>query len=262
MEFTISDQTKATQFSFLFQNIRVFTDTINFVCENDKLFIQSMDSANVLLFEVKIQKDWFNEYKVETNVNIGINTAILSKLLSVREKGHTLRFILESSDKLDISFTSEDKNVYNKDFTIPLVDLESELLGIEEKDTSAQFSMPSANFQNIVQQLRMFGDSLSIKCDENAIKLGSQSQDSGEMEVNIDINDLHEFEIIPDLELKLNFTLHYLANISQFSKVSKDVELRFIENFPLQIVYYLDGTDHQLENSISFYLAPQFDNDA
>ena len=63
MEFTISDQTKATQFSFLFQNIRVFTDTINFVCENDKLFIQSMDSANVLLFEVKIQKEdtmrWF-----------------------------------------------------------------------------------------------------------------------------------------------------------------------------------------------------------
>ena len=28
-----------------------------------------------------------------------------------------------------------------------------------------------------------------------------QSQDIGEMEVNIDINDLHEFEIVPDLEL-------------------------------------------------------------
>lgn len=262
MEFTISDQAKASQFAFLFQNIRVFTETINFVCESDHMFVQSMDSANVMLFEVKIQKDWFDEYKVESNINIGINTAILSKLLSVREKGHTLQFMHSSSDsdKLDISFTSEDKNVYNKDFTIPLVELESSLLGIEEQDSNAQFSMPSANFQNIINQLRMFGDCLSIKCDENAIKLGSQSQDIGEMEVNIDINDLHEFEIVPDLELNLNFTLHYLANISQFSKVSKDVELRFIENFPMQIVYYLDENEHQLENSISFFLAPQIDN--
>ena len=262
MEFIISDQTKAAQFSFLFQNIRVFTDTINFVCENDKLFIQSMDSANVMLFEIKIQKEWFDEYKVESNINIGINTAILSKLLSVREKGHTLRFTHELSDKLDISFTSQDKNVYNKDFTIPLVELDSNILAIDEKETTAQFSMPSANFQNIVQQLRMFGDSLSIKCDENSIKLGSESQGIGEMEVNIDINDLHEFEIVPDEQLNLNFTLHYLANISQFSKVSKDVEIRFIEGFPMQIIYYLDGSDQQLKNSISFYLAPQFDNDS
>ena len=36
--------------------------------------------------------------------------------------------------------------------------------------------MPSANFQNIINQLRMFGDCLSIKCDESAIKLGSKSR--------------------------------------------------------------------------------------
>ena len=35
--------------------------------------------------------------------------------------------ISTDADKLDISFTSEDKNVYNKDFTIPLVELETSL---------------------------------------------------------------------------------------------------------------------------------------
>ena len=76
------------------------------------------------------------------------------------------------------------------------------------------------------------------------------------------LHDLHEFEIVPDEQLNLNFFLQNLANISQFSKVSKDVEIRFIEGFPMQIIYYLDGSDQQLKNSISFYLAPQFDNDS
>jgi proliferating cell nuclear antigen PCNA len=262
MKLKITSDEKASAFAFLFQNLRLFTEGVDFVIGPDGIFIQSMDSANVMLFEIKIKKDWFCEYDVSEQVNLGINTSILSKILGVREKKHiiTIEFDNSRNDNLDISFTSEDKNIYNKEFTIPLVDIEHSLLQVTQQDSHAQFSMPSANLNSIIQQLKLFGDSLNIICNENYIKLGSKSVDMGKMDVNIDINDLHEFEIVENLELKFQFTLNYLSNICQFSKVAKDVEIQLTDSFPMKIVYYLDN-ENSNSNSISFYLAPQINDD-
>ena len=259
MQFTIRDEQTASKFSFLLQNLKIFAETINFVFQPGYLYIQSMDKAHVMLFEINLEKSSFDEYDVAENVTIGLNTNILSKLLSIREKGHSIHFSKSKSDTIDISFHSDDKNIYNKDFTIPLVDIDYEQMQIPKSEDTAEFALPSLKFHNIIQQLKLFGENGSIYCDEQVIKLGSNSLDSGNMEVNIDINDISEYSIDEGAKVELSFTLLYLSNISLFNKLSKEIHIYLIENNPIRITYYFND-DNNTMNSISLYLAPSLDN--
>ena len=73
-------------------------------------------------------------------------------------------------------------------------------------------------------------------------------------------NDLNEYSITEDMELKTSYTLNYLNNISSFSKLTKNVFIHITEDFPIKIVYYLDDTEDK-DKSLCFYLAPMIDND-
>jgi proliferating cell nuclear antigen PCNA len=261
MFFTIQNEFKASNFSFLFQNLKTFTDNLSISFNKNKLYFQSTDSANITIFELNIVNDWFDEFDVNTDVSIGINTNILAKILSTREKGHTIKFEYNENhpDNLSIYFDSNNKEILKREFEIPLVDIEVELMQIPEQETNADIQLSSVNFSNVISQLKLFGDYATIKCNEEIIEFTSHSVETGKMKVNIDINDLNEYSITEDMELNMSYTLNYLNNISTFSKLTKNVFIHITEDFPIKIIYYLDDTEDK-EKSLCFYLAPMIDN--
>ncbi len=99
----------------------------------------------------------------------------------------------------------------------------------------------------------MFGENMDIDCSEDKIVLYSSSQDSGKMSVEIKIDDLNSFSIDEGERLEMSFSLPYLYNISQFHKITKEVELKFKRDYPVQVVYNLGADDAALR----FYLAPK-----
>jgi proliferating cell nuclear antigen len=265
MNIIINNIQKAECFAAIFQHIKLMTDNINMMFEKDRLYVQSMDSARVSIFEIIIPSTWFDVYTVETQVNLGLNSAILYKILNARDKQQSMQieYDPDNDDKLSIHYTSPDTSELNKDncfdkhFELPLVDIETELLAIVELDYQAEISFPSTYFASIINQLKMFGDTMEIECSEEKIVLYATSVESGKMCVEIKIDDLTAFSILEGEEMKLSFSLMYLHNICMYNKLAKDIELKISTNYPMRIDYDLgEGA------KIVYFLAPKMsDND-
>jgi proliferating cell nuclear antigen PCNA len=260
---TITDQQKAEIFSGIFQHIKLFTDQINLIFEKDRLYIQSMDACRISIFEVFLPATWFSTYEhtLATSCTIGLNSNTLYKILGTRDKGQdiAIRFDSEFDDKLYLDFTSNNKALYDKNFEMCLIDIDCELMAIPETPSSAEFSIPSANFANIVGQLKLFGDSIDIVCNESDIMLTALSVESGKMAVKIEIDDLNEFSIDEGAELTMSFSLANLNNACAYSKIAKVMQIHLTENFPMKIIFWLGDVDGPAK--LVFYLAPKINDD-
>jgi proliferating cell nuclear antigen PCNA len=261
MNITIKNSEKADKFAYIFQNMKLFTEQINILFEEKRVYIQAMDTARVSIFEVEIDSTWFDVYTKTNNANIclGLNSTLFFKILNTRDKSQEVNILFntEDSDQLEIHFHSENKAIFDKYFVIPLMNIEEELLAIPENDTQAEISINAANFANIISQLKMFGDTLDISCSEEKILFCSNSIESGKMTVEINIDDIDEFSINEGETVNLSFSLAHLNNICTYHKISKDVEIKWINEYPMQIIYKIDNSLVKLQ----FYLAPKFNED-
>ena len=143
---------------------------------------------------------------------------------------------------------------FDKHFEVALMDIESEIMQIPETEYQAEFSIGSTVFANIINQLKLFGDSLDIKCNEEKIELCSNSMEQGKMSVEIQMDDLTSFVIDEGGELQLSFSLTFMHNICLYNKISKEMEVKIGADYPMKIVYQLPGHD---DAKMVFFLAPK-----
>jgi|Laugresu1bdmlbdd_1035124.scaffolds.fasta_scaffold03442_2 proliferating cell nuclear antigen PCNA len=258
----INNVQTAEWFTSIFQHARLFTEHMNIMFEPNRMYIQSMDATRVSIFEVYLPAEWFCKYEHsgDSTVTIGVHSTMLFKILNTREKNQSLNIKFNSNDdeKLYLHFNSEDKTVFDKNFEMPLMDIENELMAIPESDSDAEFSISSANFANIVNQMKLFGDTIEINCSEEIVELLSISQEAGKMTVNIDIDELTSYSINEGEQLHLSFSLHILHNICQYNKISKEMEIHLKENFPLKLIYHLGNNVPGAK--LVFYLAPKIED--
>jgi proliferating cell nuclear antigen PCNA len=214
-----------------------------------------MDSSRVSIFEIELPALWFEEYEIDNPVTIGISSSMIFKVLNTREKSQEMIWTVADTDaeKLELHFTCENKAIFDKRFELPLMDLDYELMNIPSTESQAELTIPSGTFANIINQLKLFGETLEIKCDEEKIEMLSLSVDLGKMAVDINIDDLTEYSINEGQTMNLSFSLSILHNICMYSKLTKEVEIKLTENFPLKLEYKL-GDDG---GKMTFYLAPK-----
>jgi len=257
MNIEIKNPSKIESFAYIFQHMKLFTEQVNIMFEENRLYIQAMDQARVSVFEIDISSEWFDKYERHQNANfcLGIQSSILYRILNTRDKNQELSISYdeEESDKLTIQFTSETKSVFDKRFVVPLIDIDEQIMEIPQSDSHAEISLNAANFANVISQLRLFGDTIDITCSEEEILFCSNSIETGNMTVKIGMDDLDEFSINDGSILNISFGLAQLHNICMYHKIAKDVKIRWIPEFPMQVSYSIDNELLKLR----FYLAPK-----
>lgn len=274
MNIIINNAIKADIFVSLFQHISKFTENVNLMFETDRFYMQSMNTAHVVILEICLPKEWFDIYEIEGgSLKIGINTALFYKVLKKREKTQQINICYQNTtnDKLQFFFTTnvnssslssidESNNtkkkdeVFDKDFEIPLVDVEEEILSIPDMEYQAELSLSTDKFANLISQLKDFGETLEIQCSEDKITLSAHSCENGKMITRILIEDLTEFSIEENENIQMEFALRYLYDICLYQKLSKLVELKISKDFPIRIMYPL-GVEK--DATFLFYLAPK-----
>jgi len=277
MDFKITDESKIETFTTIFQTIKGISEYIVLYFNDEKMFVQTMDASKVSVLEVSIRSSWFDFYSCQyDSVKIGINTNVLHKILSSKEKSQTIHFEYSmedgNEDKLLVNMLSslEDppqsndesrvvknhRNVYDRYFEVPLVNLENDIMEIPDIEYEAEISLPSVNFAILIYQLKGFGDVLNIQCNENDIQFISKSLENGSMRVEIKIDELTGFSIIEGENINVLFGLQYLNTISSYSKISKTVELKIRRNYPIRIDYMFGG-EGEAEGSVKYFLSPK-----
>ena len=256
MKIKIIDEQKCNDFVNVFQHIKLFSMNINIHIKTDKVYIQGMDASHVSIYELNLLSSWFDEYNVEMDEVIGVNSGILFKILNARGTGQGITIQVDG-DNLEIELTSEQENKdsFNKYFKVPMIDNDEEMMMIPESDYQLNISMASKKFKSLIDQLSGFGDTVDVMYKEDKIFLKSESIEEGEMKIEIDLDDLEGCEVEEDLHMCKSFATRYMHMFTQFLKISKDIYLSFHSELPLKVVYQLDDTEKY--NYLRFYLAPK-----
>lgn len=262
MEFTIENTTKCNTFVQLFKHLNSFTDSINATLDKDKFFIQGMDNSHISIFEMNILATWFDKYTIEQPITIGINIGFFQKILNIRNDDQIIHIYNLDSDKINIDFTCDKKDVYNNFFQLPMIDLDMEQLNIPETEYDLDIGMKSKSFKLLIDQLSNFGDVMNISYQNDEFKLKSTNDIESSMEIKIGIDDLDSCSVEENLDFQSSFSIQFIHYMTQCFKISPTVNIHVSPDIPIQIKYLFDNTDEEQENTnyIRFFLAPKIDD--
>lgn len=266
MKITINNNDKFLKFSTIFNNMKNFTNTIVVKFNNDGLYTQGLDSANICLFECKINKEWFDDYetKEDEDYDLGINTIMFNKILSIYENGQTFEIVIdnyidneeinnEEIDMIKINYINNELNSksFNKSFKLSLTYLEHNILKIPNEEPDIELVIESNIFCELINQLQLFDDNVDFIFSEDKIKLIA-SGDTGSMETIINFDDILEYSITENTELIQQFSLRYIKLMSNFNKINNEIKLLFLDDKPMILKYNLMNDSY-----LKLYLAPK-----
>jgi proliferating cell nuclear antigen PCNA len=257
MKFTIGDKNKKDLFIALFQTLKNCTSIVTVIFEPNNLHIQGLDKSHVCMFDVNIVQSWFNEYSVEKETTISFDTQTFYTIISTTQESNNI-FIryddVNDSDNLHVDLVISKENSkgdFNKYFKIPLAECDFQLMHVPIVDYDAEFSISSKKICEIFNQMMIFGNDINVKCSEETIDLITNGI-TGEMLVNIPIDELAEYSVIEGDIIDLNYSLHCIHKMCLTNKLSNEINFSISPSFPMKIKYDL-GHD----SSMVFYIAPK-----
>jgi hypothetical protein len=300
MEFQISDKKKKDIFVSIFQVLKNCSSIISCTFEEELLHIQGMDKSHICLFDVKLNKTWFNSYNIPEKKVISFDSNIFHSIISTKSDNQSLIFKMDSDneDTFHIDFVTtqekvvliengeteekkekkegkkvkgekketketketkgknknDDNKQFKKFFKLPLNENDYNELNIPVTEYDAEFSLSSKHVDDIFTELNLFGNDIIVNCSEKNIYLTTNGV-TGEMRVEIPIDDVSSYSIVEGEEIVLTYSLIYLNKMCITNKLSEEVEFSLSNDFPMKILYPL-GED----SSISFYMAPKIDD--
>ena len=259
LEIIINNEKKVFQFTTILQNLKNISNDLTLDCNDDGIYAQGMDSAHVCLFELKIGPEWFDTYKCSKPCSMGINCEMLFKIISCIKEGQyiDMRHQLNTS-KLTIDLLG---NSYDKSFEMSLIDIESQMVELPDKEYTADIRFVSKDYSELVNQLSIFGNKLNIRCNDNII-LNSENE-FGKVDITVKEEDIIEYMMEEDSEIDAQYGIKYINMITKFSNVNKEISIHISNSFPIKFVYNLedwkDSSEEEndtLSHYIAFYLAP------
>jgi len=140
------------------------------------------------------------------------------------------------------------------------MDIETEQLGIPDTPYQCTVQMSSEEFQRIVRDLQVLGETCTISCGKEGIRFSVSgaigngniliraSNDSEKEEENVVIN--------MEEPVELNFALRYLNFFTKATKLSKSVIISMSPDVPVVVEYPIEDYGH-----VKFYLAPKIEED-
>jgi proliferating cell nuclear antigen len=230
MNITVSDKKKKDLFISIFNLLKNSSSQINASFNENFMHIQGMDKSHVCLFDLKLKKEWFSNYNVIEHTNLCFDASIFYSMISTK------------GDK---------KSDYSKYFTMPLIEYEYDEMNIPETEYDAELSLPSKKVTDMLSQLSNFGDDLNIKCSDDFVDFKTKGN-SGEMRVNIPIDDMSSYSVVEDEDINLNYSMIYINKMCITNKLSSDIDFCLSNQCPMKIKYDL-GDDSML----LFYIAPK-----
>ena len=262
MKIVIKDKTKFDAFANVFRNLPLFMDLININVNEFGIYLQGMDNSQVCLFELKLKKEWFTEFIVEKNCVLGIHCLTFFKVIQcLEDNNQSMTLEYNDGDFLKVSLESDEKTI-NKYFDLPLIDLDTETLVIPDTDYQVDMEISSNNITNYINQLMIFDETFTIKCNQENIIMKSKSE-SGSLSIEMTDENILLYMIEEDSEIEQTYSLKYVKSMCAFSKITQSIVINLKEETPMRIHLSLDDVDtfENSENYLRLYLAPKMDDD-
>jgi len=240
--------TKANIFTSILACIQQLNNEVVLRLDTDTLCIQVMDSSHVSMYELKLLKEWFEEFNITESNTYGFSCDIINKILSKRKDKQDICIDFEDETNIKFIFTDD---ISKKTYTVSSLDVDVETLEVPEQEYDIDIGISSKLFKDIIDELDIFFDDTLLKCDENTVNFIGKN-DIVQSNIEIDTENMLSYEYTEEMEMRLS--LRYLKIITSISKICNEVLLHLHNESPLRIDFQFDD-DHNFK----FYLAPKLD---
>lgn len=243
----------------IIESIRDMLGECNFDCSDAGMALQSLDKSHIVLVSMTLGSDAFSEYRCDRAVTLGLNINSLSTVLRCASNDDVLSLHSEDQPN-EITLTFEDsKQDRISEFKLRLMDIDQEYLSIPDTAYTASITMPSADLQRILRDLRNISEAVRITANKEGVRFSAEG-DMGSGSVHLrpytDVeNEDNSVSINIADPVQLSFNLQYFTNITKASALSPTVTLQLAADTPAAIEYKLPS------GHVRYYFAPKIDNE-
>ena len=260
MKIVIDNKSKIEMFTTVFQLLKNCSSLVKIDFSSDRIYVQGMDKSHVCLFQLDIKSPWFSSYEYIDGQDakyLVLDSNSFCMILSSTNANNILLIETLGDDPdsihIEMTYKEQEKGQYYRSFHLPLIELDQDYLDIPDIDYDVDIIFKTKQLHELTSQLMSFGDILEIKCNEQGIDLKTGG-DSGSMKATIPVDDLTEFSIAEGKEIELTYSLIYIHKMCLTTKLSKEVDIRISENYPIRIRYELEQ-----DSSLMFFVAPKIE---
>jgi proliferating cell nuclear antigen len=256
-------------------SIKDLVSDANFDCSSTGISLQAMDSSQVSLVALFLRAEGFEHFRADRNLSLGINLGSMDKILKCAGNDDIITLKAEDEgDNVGFMFESP-KQTRVSHFSLKLMDIDSEHLGIPDTDYQCVVKMPATEFQRICREITVIGDTVKISASKEGVKFsvaGDMGTGSIVLKNNPSVDEEDEqIEIKLEEEVNLTFALRYLNYFAKATSLSGFVTLKMSPDVPLVVEYKIqtkkkkdedeDEDDEDDLGHLRFYLAPKIEED-
>ena len=240
---------KSSIFKVIVDAVSEIVDTVAMNFGEDGVTMQAMDASHVSLCFLQLKREGFNEYRCEKPKNVGISLANLSRIFKCTSVEDDLEIMVDESDKMNLGFKGPSRA---SDFEMKLMDIDSEYLHIPEVVYDCVVNMPSPEFQKMVRDVAVIGDTCSIEVEGDGEITFSSDGEIGQAR----FHPLDKIAIDVKGAANSKFANKYLHMFTKASPLCKNVVLKLSKDNPMCVEYQIEGL-----GSLKYYLAPKIDDE-
>ncbi len=235
-------------------NPRIFSDIISIISElvtevklrvtTEGLSLTAIDPANVAMVFFKMPAQLFSQFDLEKEAVLGLNLENLKAVLRRCKSGSSL--ILAKEDNF-LKLSIHDK--IKRDFTLALLDLDTEEKEMPKWEFKAVIKMDAEAFSEVVEDCLIVSDACTFSAEQSKFVVEASGLHAARTEFSPD-----SAEIYADTS-RARFSLEYLNKFIKGSKISSRVTLSFSDNHPMRIDFPTGNI------MLSFVLAPRIEQE-
>lgn len=250
---------EASLFKRIIDGFKDCVQLVNFQCTENGIIAQAVDDSRVLLVSLEIGSEAFQEYRCDHPVTLGMDLSSLSKILRCGNNSDTLTLIADDTPDCIVLLFEDTKRDRIAEYSLKLMDIDTDFLKIEELAYDSTLMMPSSEFAKIVRDLSQLSDSLNIMITKETIKFVADGDiGSGSVILKPSINmDKPDESVKLEMEqpVDLTFGAKYLLDIVKGAALSERIGIRLSSEAPALFQFDLKS------GFLQFFLAPKFNDE-
>lgn len=239
----------------LIEAIKDIVSEINLECTPSGINLQAMDASHVALVTVSLNYDGFEDYRCDKTISLGINVKSFWSLMKCGGNEDTLTLKSEPDSSV-VNIRFENKKLKKCcDFSLNLITIDSEHLGIPETSYGSMVTISSNEFNRITKELSGLSETVNIETNKNYVAFSVQSDNvSGYIKIETNDSMSQEESTVVKVEEPVNlaFALRYLNMFTKATSLSEQVVLYLSSEYPLKVEYKLSNL-----GTLKYYLAPR-----
>jgi proliferating cell nuclear antigen len=245
-------------FKQLIEALKDLVQDANIDCSEDELSIQAMDSSHVSLVQVNLRSQGFDHFRCDRAISLGFNSTNMSKILKCAGNDDIITLKAEdTADTLTLMFESP-KQERIADFELKLMDIDAEPLGIPDTEYKCTIRLPSNEFQRIIRDMQVLGDTCIISCTKEGVRFSvSGDLGTGNVLLRANASEKEDEQVMIEMDepVELTFALRYLNFFTKATGLGPSVILSMSPDVPIVVEYPIEEIGF-----IKYYLAPKIDD--